>query len=64
MNAYGRERPKEVITMDLQAFLEIMPISQVRELLRTVEDKLSHNPDNEALWAYHRIIRQVLGFDE
>jgi hypothetical protein len=49
---------------ELMAFLEILPISQVREMLRTVEGLISKQPENEVLWAYHKAIRQVLGFDE
>lgn len=49
---------------ELMAFLEILPISQVREMQRTVEDLISKQPDNAVYWAYHQAIRQVLGFDE
>ena len=49
---------------ELRGLLEMLPISQVREILRTLEDQISKNPNNQGLWEYHKIVRQVLGFDE
>ena len=49
---------------ELKGLLELLPISQVREILRTLEDQIVKNPNKAGLWAYHRVVRQVLGFDE
>lgn len=49
---------------ELRGLLEILPISQVREILRTIEYQITKNPNNKGLWEYHKVVRQVLGFDE
>ena len=49
------------VSEELTAFLEILPISQVRELRRTIEAKIDKDRENDGLWAYYRAIRKVFG---